>query len=84
VSKIDHTEARGELLFFLMAICHQPYSEIQKIPEEDTDLLQQAFNRWIERIFGSAKNPKEKLKKIALGIDAKAFEDMWRPKEDQE
>jgi hypothetical protein len=75
---MNFSEARGDWLFFMMAICGQQYSELEKIPEGDSELLMDAFNRWITKLFGSEK--KNKVREFALNVDPKAFEEMWRPK----
>ena len=102
------------MIFFLMAICHQPYSEIigereiyesiteepikdsllpkitktvttkykQGIPIEDCKDMMEVFTKTLESIFGKGKKGKENLKRIAMNMDIKAFEDMWKPKEE--
>ena len=78
-------------MFFLMVICHQPYSEIigevdangfvrkQGIPLELVQALMNVFDEKMKALFG--KNSKANLRTIASGIDREAFEAMWRPKE---
>jgi len=78
-------------MFFLMVICHQPYSEIvgevdpdgfvrkQGIPFELVQSLMKIFEEKLNAIFGKSK--KDNLRKFVTGIDRQAFEDLWRPKE---
>jgi len=75
VVKIDITEARGDLIFFLMFICHQPYSEIEKIPDDVTHLLQKTFERWIKTLFGN--KGKDNIREIAAKFDTADLERLW-------
>jgi isocitrate dehydrogenase len=85
------TQLTDEMMFFLMVICHQPYSEIigevdangfvrkQGIPFELVQALMKVFDEKMKALFG--KNRKENLRKFVTGIDIAAFEEKWRPKE---
>lgn len=74
----------AEMIFFLMAICHQPYSEIMKIPIEDAKEMMTVFTKTLESIFGKGKKGKENLIRVAQNFDPKAFEAMWKPKEGED
>lgn len=77
------TSLTAEMMFFLMAVCHQPYSELMKIPIKDAKEIMDIFIKTLESIFGKGKKGKENLKKIAMNLDLKAFEEKWRPKEEE-
>jgi len=76
VSFSEIKQSRGDMLLFLTMICHQQYSELKNIPEDDVYEMQEAFSRWMGKIFGNSSG-KENLKKIALGLNLKEFEEYW-------
>lgn len=68
----------AEMEFFLMFICHQPYSELEKIPFTRIQPWVKVFNEWIEHLFGVDK--KRNLQNIAKGINTQEFEALWKEK----
>lgn len=67
----------SKLIFFLMVICHQQYSEIMNIPIEDAKEYMDIFKEVMEKLFGGTKG-KANVRKIASGINIKEFEEMWK------
>jgi hypothetical protein len=44
----------------MMVICHQPYSEVKKIPVGLAIKLQNRFQEWIKEMFGKlGKSPQD-------------------------
>jgi hypothetical protein len=40
-----------DLLFFLMVVCHQPYSEVRTMPLSVAIRMSKSFERWCNQIF---------------------------------